>query len=1799
MNKKELERIRMKIFKQTVGFDEIKGFFLKRRPLGKPVDGIVHKVSSPGIRFLNELFGICVVIFALFAFETNAFSKTWKIMPLGNSITDGIGSSAGTGGYRDDLYQLLNANGVSFDFVGSLNDGISPDPDHEGHDGYTSEQIDSLILGKLASYSPDIILLHIGTNNIGVGEDDSIAVLSIENIIDKIHNFDNQIDILLSSLIPQANPAKDSIVDNINRRIRDLFYQKSASGYRIYYVGNNEIFKTNANWVSDLFSPDGFHPNDTGYHIMAKVFLNAILNVINGPNAFVTDNFNRNNIGITWVTSGDFALDGGTLTNVSSGSDWSNPAVFVAVWNTNDVSIKWAQNADSIGIESAGLALMLDAPSAQANGYLLLKRQSGDLSLWTVANGVLSDQLGNFPGHISHIKGGDVFEVKMYSDQEGHHFVCYVNSNYDGTVVDPNRMQGNSSVQYVGIMARGQNNNSIDEFNVQFSDDLFPPDPVVDLDFVQVNSSSVTLTWTATGDDGKIGTASKYDIRYSTVPINETNFATALAASNPPTPGNPGETETYTIENLNPNTSYYFAIKVEDDGQNISAISNIIHIPSSSNFLQWEPFEMWFTRHNLPANPYLAEPIFAHFVAPNGQDYRIEGFWDGDSTWGIRFSLTQLGNWNYYVFEKDSSLIAQGTLECTASNLHGFLRINPQNPHQFMYSDGTPFFLMGDTNWDGMTAGVDFETRFKPYIDQRSSQGFNNLNLIVADDRYDYSANEGGDVFYMPTPNSRDYDRLNPAYFDWIDKRVSYSNEHGIIPSLFFSWSEELAKFSDDQIHRYIRYLVARYAAYKVIWILTGEMEEANSLQDYIEWGNLVRNKDPFDNPISLHTVDSCNELADQPWLTFIMQQYRGSYREMYDYISDDWNYDKPVVNGEYGYLVEQYVHQPDGLQHDVNYIRKGAWSIIMAGGGFVTGFGGTFFDPDLHYPEDPTDPTESRYPIPWSLDRAQDLLGGNQLHFLSNFFTQKVNYQDLSPHPEFTSAASAFILADPNKTYVLYSVDSADVNLNLNQTNNWYDVEWWNPDSGVTVSVSKIQGGLNTYFEDNRIGHDFVILLKKSDPDPGYSNPVPLSEITISDLPENSIDISWTTNDSSDSRVESGLLNQFSKMIFDSKPEVNHQIILKDLLPGQQYIFRVSSRDSMGNWAISNDLEYDTNDNYTVRINCGGDEYIASNGIKWLADKAYSNGSWGYVGGHSYSTADSISNTTDDVLYQSERYGMSGYKFDVPNGRYRVRLLFAEVYWGEAGRRIFDVDLEGTRVLDHYDIYSEVGKDAAAEKEYVVEVGDGVLEIGFTNERDNSKISGIEVKREVVVGPANRLVKVSGDGQTGEAYHALGDSLRVRVEDSNGHGISGLSVVFFVGSGGGHVMGDSIRETNAAGECGVRWWLGGSVGEQRLGVYVAGVDSLEFSASAVADTSAAAAGSIEVDQSAGGVVRISWETGEFSVGFVEYGLDTGYGIEVSDSSGMGLAHSVALSGLAEGQVYHYRIHTEDYAGNTWVSADSVFEVMAAYERRVNCGGSAYADGNGVEWSGDQPYSAGSWGYVGGHSYSTADSISNTTDDVLYQSERYGMSGYKFDVPNGVYEVSLYFDEIFFHEAGRRIFDVTLEDKNIIRNLDIYSTVGFANAYALTFNCTISDSLLDLNFSANINFPKISAIYIKRVNSFNKKKYGKSQQYNFVNTPTGFEIQQSYPNPYIIDKSGNRIRIQYQIPAKGDVQIEIYNILGRRIREFELTDKLAGYYEFAWDGRNKLGNYVPSGIYFYRIDFKSKMKVKKFLVLRK
>jgi hypothetical protein len=96
-------------------------------------------------------------------------------------------------------------------------------------------------------------------------------------------------------------------------------------------------------------------------------------------------------------------------------------------------------------------------------------------------------------------------------------------------------------------------------------------------------ATTITLQWTAPGDDSLTGTASQYDIRYSTAPITEANWGTAVQVSGEPTPKVSGSAETFTVIGLTPNTLYYFAIKTADEVPNWSAISNIAIISTLDN----------------------------------------------------------------------------------------------------------------------------------------------------------------------------------------------------------------------------------------------------------------------------------------------------------------------------------------------------------------------------------------------------------------------------------------------------------------------------------------------------------------------------------------------------------------------------------------------------------------------------------------------------------------------------------------------------------------------------------------------------------------------------------------------------------------------------------------------------------------------------------------------------------------------------------------------------------------------------------------------------------------------------------------------------------------------------------------------------------------------------------------------------------------------------------------------------------------------------------------------------------------
>ena len=113
-----------------------------------------------------------------------------RIMPLGDSITFGVGDES-NGGYRGYLYQRLTSCGYAVDFVGSQTSGSIPDPNHEGYPGWKAHEIRDNVYSWLRANPADIVLLHIGTNDISHGEYTPGVTAEIGQILDNIDAYES------------------------------------------------------------------------------------------------------------------------------------------------------------------------------------------------------------------------------------------------------------------------------------------------------------------------------------------------------------------------------------------------------------------------------------------------------------------------------------------------------------------------------------------------------------------------------------------------------------------------------------------------------------------------------------------------------------------------------------------------------------------------------------------------------------------------------------------------------------------------------------------------------------------------------------------------------------------------------------------------------------------------------------------------------------------------------------------------------------------------------------------------------------------------------------------------------------------------------------------------------------------------------------------------------------------------------------------------------------------------------------------------------------------------------------------------------------------------------------------------------------------------------------------------------------------------------------------------------------------------------------------------------------------------
>lgn len=202
------------------------------------------------------------------------YSRT-RIMPLGDSITGGEGSQ---NSYRRLLwFYLLNA-GYSVDFVGSLqvNCGRPPclpdfDLDNEGHCGWRADQILAQIDEWASTTRPDVVLIHLGTNDLGSGETPESTIEDIRGIIQKLRYYNPYVKILLAEIIPSCGSLERKVL--FNAQIPNLANQTNTYQSPVMVVDQYTGFN-----LSDTF--DGCHPNDTGEWKIANRWLEALKKVL-------------------------------------------------------------------------------------------------------------------------------------------------------------------------------------------------------------------------------------------------------------------------------------------------------------------------------------------------------------------------------------------------------------------------------------------------------------------------------------------------------------------------------------------------------------------------------------------------------------------------------------------------------------------------------------------------------------------------------------------------------------------------------------------------------------------------------------------------------------------------------------------------------------------------------------------------------------------------------------------------------------------------------------------------------------------------------------------------------------------------------------------------------------------------------------------------------------------------------------------------------------------------------------------------------------------------------------------------------------------------------------------------------------------------------------------------------------------------------------------------------------------------------------------------------------------------------
>jgi hypothetical protein len=562
----------------------------------------------------------------------------------------------------------------------------------------------------------------------------------------------------------------------------------------------------------------------------------------------------------------------------------------------------------------------------------------------------------------------------------------------------------------------------------------------------------------------------------------------------------------------------------------------------ASNVHVWQTQEIILRAEKAHKNYYADVTCWVELQGPN-YSKRVYGFWDGGNIFIIRMTATEPGTWHWVSGSDqpgDHGLNNHSgrfnAVEWTEqeknknSNRRGFIRSTP-NGHALQYADGTSFFMIGDTWLAGATWRLPFRGAepsknyvpgpgigFEDAVAYRKRQGYNSVSMIAcfpnwesdnhastyadsngvyvrnAWEKFDYLATDGtmtsknmrDENGNLPFPMSQDhqgvadFDRINPEYFQSLDKKMRYLSEQGFVPLLETvrrdicpSWK---AYFDFHKSYaRYVQYLISRYGAYNIVfsgihldWIPKEYSLTAREFNDALTYHLKMYGPMPFGQPvttlISSSTYSVFGHGTDCPWLTMHSVGNKPRDHRVADSLEVLFNLHPPypAINFEPYYTGwDHEINKPNGERPPANSTRDNYFSRAQMYGSVLSGGLSGHVHGTAAYDITTTGEPAGMRPHFWDALKYES--GTYMQHLRSFMLSEGKKYQELqlashevhlqkapgSPEPGLDGWS--YMMRTPDKKFALLYFEHQAVLPKLIgfKPNTSYSMHWFNPANG------------------------------------------------------------------------------------------------------------------------------------------------------------------------------------------------------------------------------------------------------------------------------------------------------------------------------------------------------------------------------------------------------------------------------------------------------------------------------------------------------------------------------------------------------------------------------------------------------------------------------------------------------------------------------------------------------------------------------------------------------------------------------